>query len=412
MALTQEVPLRLLIPVLLLFGAQVVQADWVRINNGLPRVEPVQSLAVNGSTLFAGTVDSGIYRSDNNGDSWKKVNVGLRNPEVLALAVSGANLFAGTVDSGLYRSIDNGNSWLRIKNGLTDSNVFALSVNGANLFAGTLGRGVFRSTDNGNSWKPINKGLTDTSIFSLWSSGAYFFAGTRYGRIFRSRDNGDSWTRIRLGRFDTVYDLIVSDTTLFAGTYGGGVYRTDYRTAINDSSWTSINSGLRNTRISEFVISGATLFAGTYGGGVYRTAINGDSWTRINEGLRDTSVHALVVSGGDLFAGTWLDGVFRRPLREITLALGPFGKARGDFGFRTFGLIRPGEGIRFETRQLGPVNLRVYNAEGKQGATLVNAVLGAGNHEAAFEAAGPQGLYFLRLQSGGDSRTTRVVLGK
>jgi hypothetical protein len=55
-----------------------------------------------GENTFAGT-DSGVFLSTNNGASWTAVNTGLTYPRVQSLAVLGTNLFAGTYGGGVWR---------------------------------------------------------------------------------------------------------------------------------------------------------------------------------------------------------------------------------------------------------------------------------------------------------------------
>src|SRR5947199_10735603 len=74
--------------------------------------------------------------------------------------------------------------------------------------------------------------------------------------------------------------LEVSGTSLFAGTYFGGVFRTTN----NGASWTAVNNGLTAMDVHILAVSGTSLFAGT-NGGVFRTTDNGASWTAVNNGL-------------------------------------------------------------------------------------------------------------------------------
>jgi hypothetical protein len=56
----------------------------------------INVLAVSGTALIAGTLDSGIFASTNNGSSWFRRNQGFDvSPTVLSLAVSGNYVFAG-----------------------------------------------------------------------------------------------------------------------------------------------------------------------------------------------------------------------------------------------------------------------------------------------------------------------------
>lgn len=58
--------------------------------------------------------------------------------------------------------------------------------------------------------------------------------------------------------------------------------------------------------------------------------------------------------------------------------------------------------LAFETAEAGPVRLAVYDALGRRVATLVEEVLPAGRHTAAWDAAGlAAGLYVARLEAGG-----------
>ena len=116
-------------------------AQWEQTNG--PYGGIVNSLAVSGTNLFAGTLRGGVFLSTNNGTSWTEVNTGLTYTAVYSLAVSGTNLFAGTW-GGVFLSTNNGASWTEVNTGLTNTNVLSLAVSGTNLFAGTYGGGVFR----------------------------------------------------------------------------------------------------------------------------------------------------------------------------------------------------------------------------------------------------------------------------
>jgi hypothetical protein len=97
------------------------------------------SLAVSGSTIFAGT-DAGVFLSTNNGTSWTPVNSGLTGDalDIRSLEVSGSTIFAGT-DTGVFLSTNNGNSWTPVDSGLTGYglDVYSFVVSGSTIFAGT-----------------------------------------------------------------------------------------------------------------------------------------------------------------------------------------------------------------------------------------------------------------------------------
>ncbi len=197
---------------------------------------PEFCLVASGTNLFAGA--RGVYLSTDEGTSWEAVNSGLPKAKgdtsqyeiITALASNGSILVAGMAD-GVVLSTNNGASWSQT--GLHES-VNALAFFGGNIYAGTDSTGVFRTTDNGATWSDVNVGLSkdplDTSkyipITSIISKGAIIFAGTPTDGIFLSTDNGSDWAPANNGLTNTkVKSLEVSGTNLFAGTFGGGVWR-------------------------------------------------------------------------------------------------------------------------------------------------------------------------------------------
>jgi photosystem II stability/assembly factor-like uncharacterized protein len=98
----------------------------------------------------------------------------------------------------------------------------------------------------------------------------------------------------------------VGKKTVYAGSFGMGVFRSDDRGAL----WTSTNDGLTDP----FVLSLATgrdgtVYAGTFRGGVFRSLDGGKTWQPLNEGLKRLEIKTLLVTSGGIYAGTG-DGVY------------------------------------------------------------------------------------------------------
>lgn len=76
--------------------------DWTSDNSGLTD-QFVQSLEVVGSDIFAGTMD-GVFLSSDKGQTWIHVSKGLPDStDVLSLAADSTSLYAGTLDNGIWR---------------------------------------------------------------------------------------------------------------------------------------------------------------------------------------------------------------------------------------------------------------------------------------------------------------------
>lgn len=186
-------------------------------------------------------------------------------------------------------------------NGPDSNRVNAFAFSGTNLFAGT-DDGVFLSTDNGLNWTPINSGLTNNWVTSLVMCDTSLFAGTMGGGIFVLPLNEENWTTVNYGLMDSgVYCLAVSDTIILAGTCGGGIFR-----ATRDGKiWTAVNSGFiyDNLRCIQCITPlGISIYTGAFSG-IFASIDQGDNWTRLDSTI--TMAYAFAASGSNLIAGTW-----------------------------------------------------------------------------------------------------------
>ncbi len=121
-------------------GVRAQSLQWVNVI--APAVGAVNCFAVDSSTIYAGTADSGIYVSTNNGISWSAIDGSLNVPSMSALYVRGEGLIAGTFTGGLYRSNNFGESWEHITAGASDFD-YTLFDDSGTVYAGTLDSGLY-----------------------------------------------------------------------------------------------------------------------------------------------------------------------------------------------------------------------------------------------------------------------------
>jgi len=282
--------------------------SWSPVNTGLIGTT-VNVFDRKDTFLFAGTQNSGLFRSADEGDTWFKTNLPTSN--VTSLVISGQYIFTGT-SLGVFRSSNNGDKWISVNLGLPhNAYTKALTVSGSNLFAGTESSGVFLSTDNGASWIPVNSGLTDMSVRCLAFRGTNLFAGTNNGAFFSS-NYGTSWTPIDIGLTGScTNDFAHNDEFFFAGTEGGL-----FRSADDGAEWIKTNIPYSTT----LVVSGADIFTGHDWGMVNHSSNNGATYISFDLGLIKYPVTALGVSDTNLFAGMRGSGVWQRPLSEMNIS--------------------------------------------------------------------------------------------
>jgi hypothetical protein len=247
-------------------------------------------------------------------------------------------------------------------------------------------------------------------ISSLAFIDTNIFAGTLGGGVFRSPDDGATWFPANSGLADhTVYSLALIDTNLFAGTDGGGVF-----VSANDGAdWTGVNIGLTNRAVRSLAISGTNLFAGT-DDGVFLSTNDGANWVAANTGLLSKGVQVLMVSGSNLFAGTEGAGVWRRPLSEMITSVNSStsGLPREFLLCQNYpNPFNPSTTIRYGLPERSHVSLAIYNSLGQQVAQLVNGEIEAGYHDVKFDASAlPSGMYFYRLHVGGYVETKKLLV--
>ena len=163
-------------------------------------------------TLYVGTTDEGIFKSEDGGESWECLS-GIEHTRVTAVAVSPADgaIYAGTEPSALFVSRDGGGSWRELE-GMRNlpsaptwsfpprpwtSHVRAIALSYADpnlVVVGIELGGVLRSTDGGETWQDQRPGAQADchSLFAhqrapelLYEAGGGGFA--------QSTDFGDSW---------------------------------------------------------------------------------------------------------------------------------------------------------------------------------------------------------------------------
>jgi hypothetical protein len=130
--------------------------EWAAMNSGLYGGN-VRTLFAKGDIVFAGTEESGIFKSKNGG-AWQPANKGLSNRTITSFCAAGDSLFAGTFQGGLHMSLDDGENWTTVHNSLSSVQITDLSISGPVILASTV-TGIFKSTDVGKSWTASNTGL-------------------------------------------------------------------------------------------------------------------------------------------------------------------------------------------------------------------------------------------------------------
>jgi photosystem II stability/assembly factor-like uncharacterized protein len=299
-------------------GGGIFRADqngdtWDSVYTGLPprgSGQSILNIVLSGTTIVASTNGTGpgcgIHRSTNNGDSWVKANAGLRALKINGMMASAPYLYIAGNAQGFFRSSDNGANWAEINNGIPfNAGWFCLARVGADILGGTSPVQVYRSSDNGDTWVSSNTGFTLTNVFDFFVEGSTVYA-TGFSGINKSNDGGLNWNSLpaNFGLGVTGLALWKDGVNMLVGTNGG-----IKRSTNSGDTWDAAFAGFPVSACASFTQIGSTIF-GASAFGVHRSTDGGATWSSANSGITGTAVLAVASRGTDLYAGTPLNGIF------------------------------------------------------------------------------------------------------
>ena len=265
--------------------------------------------------------DRGIYKTTDGGQNWRQVlqvseNTGFnevhldpRNPKVLYATAHQRRrhvftYISGGPESGLYKSEDGGETWNELKSGLPsgDKGRFALAISPANpdvLYCMVEGHGLYKSQDRGASFSKQSEHAT---------SGNYYvelFASPHDVEVVYSMDTYAQWSQDGgktfkgLGERGKHVDNHVAwidpsnPQHLILGCDGG-----IYETWDHASSW-HFKSNLPVTQFYRVAVDNATPFYNVYGGTQDNFSLGGPSRTINDRGIVNSDWY--VTQTGDGF---------------------------------------------------------------------------------------------------------------
>ena len=247
-------------------GGRVVYSDdrgdtWHTLGKGFPD-KPCTDLALDrtrskkGRLFFWATFyGDGLYRSNDSGQTWAKVE-GLGYPQnkhflrvkvhpktgEIYVSISGIKRKYDFFQAGgLWHSSDDGKTWTDIAKSLDlrwqKGFAFLTEKAGAiYLTASTAPKfrqgGVYKTTDNGKSWKQVLDGkTTGNSVIHVFSVDIHptkpniVYACTSAG-VWCSQDEGQTWKFIKVPHFRTTHVTVDPDDEeiIYVTTFGGGTW--------------------------------------------------------------------------------------------------------------------------------------------------------------------------------------------
>lgn len=215
-------------------SAKYLPDKYFRLVKDKLRIQTVAVDPANVKIILAGT-RSGLFRSQDGGETWQYLHDGLRDENIRALVLSPADsamVFAGT-SKGIFLSEDGGDhwtDWFEESSGLSNIDIQDLAIHPENpeiLYAATPG-GLFVSQDGGDTWELTFDGGSyqesrDVRFIRFSSKARSLYIGTA-GGIFKSTDGGKHWDKKWEGVLPSPRELVSLDTDpefIYIGTDEG-----------------------------------------------------------------------------------------------------------------------------------------------------------------------------------------------
>lgn len=252
-------------------------------------------------TLFI-IVRNNLFKSKNGGQNWTRIVRGLDNQFNLSnLVISPKNsqiLYISSSEDGIYKSEDEGESWNKLDLGLDKFNIDLLAVSRSDpdwVLAAEAEKGLYQTKDGGKTWSTVKINNTKTTAIAFSPQKPELAAvGDNLGNISLSNDGGATWqlqgTIEEAGKINAIAFSPTSESTLFVGTEKKGIFQTPDL----GSSFAAINQKNLDKNIRDIVISGNSptdswLWVSTWDKGVFLSKDGGKQWENVSNGLTKDS---------------------------------------------------------------------------------------------------------------------------
>ena len=187
-------------------------------------------------TKYTNTVNSGLSKSTDKGETWELINTPSSPTSILISKKNSLVIYIGSFN-GVYKTINGGLNWTYL--GLSENNsniIISFAPEDENIiYASVYGAGIFRTTNDGLNWEELNNGLTskNISVFTLNPKKINeYYVGTNDSGIYFTSNGGTNWNKLTPQHPSLFIDAICIDTTgngkiLAAGRNAPGIYMLD-----------------------------------------------------------------------------------------------------------------------------------------------------------------------------------------
>ncbi len=344
-------PVVILLVLSLMVQQGMAQPAWNVWSSNGPN-EFINSIAIDAidpNIIYAAGGGSGVFKSLDNGASWRVSNQGLGSSYVtsLAIAPSDPNILFAINLGGVFKTTDGGANWSRTNSPGNTVGPIAVAPSNPNVVYSATQKDLLVTTNGGETWNPRTfPGFGDSMNLLVVDpqNPDTFYASFNNGyETFFSlllKMESSTWKRVIVnegGGVDT-YNMSIDarNTNIIYIATGYGVYKsTD--AGVNWAWRGSPGPNAENTETLALAIdplNPRTLYVGAFVNvgcfcytGVYKSTDDGATWSAFNNQLTNLEVRQLAFdrSGRFLHAATGA-GVFSVRVREDTAIVSVSGR--------------------------------------------------------------------------------------
>jgi photosystem II stability/assembly factor-like uncharacterized protein len=375
--------------------------------------------ASDNNTVYAGGATGKLIKTTDGGATWTTLDPGFGTNVIYKLRIAGNAIFASGAGAKLAKSTNGGTSWTALTPNIPGT-FFGLGFKNANVgYVVGSSLAASKTSDGGATWTALSLPTTLKSTTSLWAvafTDSAVWTSSINGDLLYSKDDGANWSIAPKVTSNNLFSIAVLGSNLFIAGGNGTILKcatagsipvelTSFSARFADNAITlnwktateTNNLGFeieKKTDANEWVKIG---FVSGHG-----TTAQINQYSYLDKNISENASYRLKQID--------FDGAF---VYSGVVEVNTTAPVKYELGQNYPNPFNPVTNINFRVASTSKVSLKIYDALGREAATLIDGMKEAGNYTVQFDAGKlSSGIYYYTLKSGDFTDTRKMVLIK